>query len=458
MSFDTLAFFAFFLVVIVAHRLRLVSAGWMLLAASIGYYLFAGWRDAALFAVVLGLNFWLSQHVRSSRAAFVGAVVFNVGVLAIFKYRGLFLESVGVAGSFEAGVLIPLGISFYVFQLIAYLTDVRRGDIKVETSADRFALFVGFFPQLVAGPIVRGHILLPQVRRLFEGTARLPRLVTLGLGLCLLGLVKKVGLSDSIAPTVDEIFRLGPADAATAWLGAWLFGFQIYFDFSGYSDMAVGMALLLGIRLPFNFRTPYLAASPREFWQRWHITLSTWIRDYLYVPLGGSRGDGRLRQAAVLIGVMGLAGFWHGANWTFVVWGLAWGVAIYCWRFGVVRSVLESRLIGWAATMLFVFTLWVFFRTSDIGSAASYIGTMWGAGASGGASYFGTWAVSALLTSGAIALLGLHKLESILQTRGVLLRLRKLRGPFINGLLVGLIAIIVLMPKGADNPFIYFRF
>ena len=139
-------------------------------------------------------------------------------------------------------------------------------------------------------------------------------------------------IADSLASHVDDIFNAGPAGAAAAWLGAWLFTFQIYFDFSGYSDMAVGMARLFGIRLPVNFRQPYLSRSPREFWQRWHITLSSWIRDYLYIPLGRSRDGGRARQMAVMVGVMGLAGLWHGASWTFAIWGVAWSVVILLWR------------------------------------------------------------------------------------------------------------------------------
>lgn len=457
MSFDSLAFLSFFLAVWLIARTGLAT-GVVLTAASVVYYSFAGASDTLLFGLVLVVNFLLSLKVRGSRLALIVTIVFNVSVLAFFKYRGLFLDTVSVAGSFESALVIPLGISFYIFQLIAYLVDLRRGQIPLEARGDRFLLFIGFFPQLVAGPIVRGHILLPQVKRLFAGTLRRPRLVGFALALCLLGLFKKVVLSDSIAPVVDDIFAVGPADAATAWLGAWLFGFQIYFDFSGYSDMAIGMALLLGVRLPLNFRTPYLARSPREFWQRWHITLSTWIRDYLYVSLGGSRAGGLARQTLVLVLVMGLAGLWHGANWTFVIWGLAWGTAIAFWRLGFDSVLCRVPLVGWAATMVVVFTLWVFFRSPDINFALAYLGTMWGAGGTGTLALVPASGWGLLTVVSSAALLGLHALERLTQGSAVLWWLRRYEGPFLNGLLIGLCVALVLLPKASDNPFIYFRF
>lgn len=467
MSFDTLPFLAFFLVVIAGHYpLRGAARGWWLLLLGVAGYSVAGLRDTVLFLVVITANFMFSHVVRGRREALWAALIFNFAVLGWYKYR-LFLMGLlgfgggaagGAAGSYTEAVVIPLGISFYIFTCVAYLVDIARGEIAPDRSFGRFALFISYFPHWVAGPIVRAHVLLPQVKRIFAGQIRWPRLWCLGLGLCLLGVVKKVVGADSLAPFVDDIFTRGPADAATAWLGIWLFAFQIYFDFSGYSDMAVGMSWLLGVRLPMNFLTPYLALSPREFWQRWHITLSTWIRDYLYIPLGGSKGGGAVRQAFVLIVVMGLAGLWHGANWTYIVWGLAWGAAIALWRIGQ-GGIDRLPAIGqWALTMLVVLTLWVFFRAPDIGFAGRYIATMWGGVGLGPVSYFAASGATLALV-GAASLMLLHAVErSAVQRRGVVYLLKRWEGPLLRGILAAIIFWLLVMPKLNANPFIYFRF
>jgi alginate O-acetyltransferase complex protein AlgI len=458
MSFDTLPFLCFFLVVYVGARM-VPRTGWLLLVASVVCYAFSGLQDTALFAGVIFVNYLLSLWVRPGRSSgLIVAVLFNVGVLAAFKYRNFLFGLDPASGSFAASLAIPLGISFYTFQSIAYLADIYRGDVKAERSLVRFALFKGLFPQLVAGPIVRAHTLLPQVRRMFAGTLKPSRLIGFCLLLCLVGLVKKVVFADSLAPVVDDIFTRGPAGMATAWLGVWLFAFQIYFDFSGYSDMAVGMARLLGARLPINFRTPYLATSPREFWQRWHITLSIWIRDYLYVPLGGSRAGGSGRQLAVLIAVMGLAGFWHGANWTFIAWGLCWGLAIAGWR--AVARIWPGmpHVAGWLATMSIVLMLWVLFRAPSLDFALGYLRTMAGGQGLGTASYMSSAAANLLIAAGAILLLVLHDLERRASTSRVPMVLRRLEGPFLHGCLLAVIAWLVIMPKTNLNPFIYFRF
>jgi D-alanyl-lipoteichoic acid acyltransferase DltB (MBOAT superfamily) len=459
MSFDTLPFLLLFVLTYAAARMA-PAQGWPLLFASVVSYAFAGPIDTALFGLVILVNWRLGLIMRpAARGPLIAAVVFNIGVLAAFKYRNLLLGLDAESQSFVAGVAIPLGISFYTFQSIAYLADIYRGQVIPERSLVRFALFKSFFPQLIAGPIVRAHILLPQVERLFAGTLRPSRLVGFGLLLCLVGIVKKVMGADSLAPIVDDIFARGPAGAFTAWLGIWLFAFQIYFDFSGYSDMAVGMARMLGVKLPVNFRTPYLAASPRAFWQRWHITLSTWIRDYLYQPLGGSRCGGPLRQTLVLVAVMGLAGFWHGANWTFLVWGLLWGGAIALWR---VTGPVWQRLpaaAGWLATLLVVLLLWVPFRAPSIGAAGDYLATMLGWSAAGPVSYLAADDMgTALIVLGAAALLALHRAEQHAAGPRLLRLLRRWDGPFLRGVTIALIGWLLILPKTNPNPFIYFRF
>lgn len=459
MSFDTLPFLLLFVLTLVAAHVA-PAQGWPLLTASMVSYAFAGPIDTALFALVIVVNWRLGLIMAPGhKTPIVLALVFNAALLAAFKYRNLILGLDAQSGSFVAGVAIPLGISFYTFQSIAYLVDIYRGEVAPERSLVRFALFKSFFPQLIAGPIVRARTLLPQVKRLFTGSLRSSRLVGFGLLLCLVGLVKKVVFADSLAPIVDDIFGRGPAGAFTAWLGVWLFAFQIYFDFSGYSDMAVGMARIYGVKLPVNFRTPYLAASPREFWQRWHITLSTWIRDYLYLPLGGSRRGGAARQALVLIGVMGLAGLWHGSNWTFLVWGLLWGAVIALWRLTAPFWQRVPAVLGWGATLLVVLLLWVPFRAPDIASAAAFAAAMLGQHAAGPVSYASPDRLATvLIVLGAAALLGLHALERLATTAPWPQMLRRYDGPFLQGLVVAVICWLLIMPKTNANPFIYFRF
>jgi alginate O-acetyltransferase complex protein AlgI len=257
--------------------------------------------------------------------------------------------------------------------------------------------------------------------------------------------------ADSLGPVVDDIFFAGPDSFGQAWLGAFLFAFQIYFDFSGYSDIAVGAAFLLGFQIPFNFRTPYLSVGPAEFWQRWHITLSTWIRDYLYISLGGSKGS-RLRIIAVLILTMGLAGLWHGANYTFVVWGAAWGAYILVGR---IMQVVPIRVmpLRWILHISVVTILWVFFRAPGIGEAFDYINVMFDVG-----SGIGSISSAMLIGLGVIGLFALHWLESRLATRSAIWKLRRFNTRFVGALLAGLILGLLLLPAESQNPFIYFRF
>ena len=375
--------------------------------------------------------------------------------------------------SFVSAVL-PLGISFYSFQLLAYQIDCARGRIPPDTRASRFVLFITFFPQLIAGPIVRAHQLLPQLSALFRAKGRRVRLITFGLGLCCLGLVKKIILADSLAPFVDDIFLAVPDNAFVAWTGAWLFAFQIYFDFSGYCDIAIGCAFLLGLRLPTNFRTPYLSTSPREFWQRWHITLSTCIRDYLYIPFGGNKG-GLIRQFVVLVAVMGIAGLWHGAGWTFVVWGTLWGIymgvvrAAQQWLGAPNRETVVPRPLGfmvglsWLPHLAVVLCLWVFFRAPNIEFAITYVGVMFGAGS--GAGLWPQWPLAAaggaglmLLHLGESRLLGHGRRTDLGVDRSMIVLMRRLERPLWRGLLAEVCFWLVVLPTYGNNPFIYFRF
>ncbi|MGR9090052.1 MAG: MBOAT family O-acyltransferase [Gammaproteobacteria bacterium] len=460
MYFNTLSFFAFFLATWLMTRYAGRPAS-VLLVASALFYVLAGWFDAALIATLVGFNWLLIRLVARSDLRILAAVIVNIGVLAAVKYRVFLLGDFGAGHASYIDTVLPLGISFYTFQLLGYQIDAARDPALREDRFAPFTLFVVFFPQLIAGPIVRARELLPQLRRLFRGDRRRLRFHTYALGLCALGLTKKIVFADSLAPIVDDIFFLGPQTSAEAWTGAWLFTFQIYFDFSGYSDIAVGCAYLLGIRLPRNFRTPYLSTSPREFWQRWHITLSRWIRDYLYIPLGGSRGS-RTRQLATLLCVMGLAGLWHGANVTFVAWGLLWGAYIALHR--LVVALMDRR--GWSAALLarwpvrasayaghlmVVVCLWVFFRAENFTVAKAYFAVMFSVPHASGVE-----AGSAL--AGAAALLLLHRLEAWRPCAVTGLCGRRLNHPIAWGFLAGVCLWLVLLPSYTQNPFIYFRF
>ena len=374
MLFTQLEFPIFFLVVLVAawlSRERVVRNSLLLVAS---YYFYAYWdvRFCGLLILSTVVDYFVARAIeantndsRRKHLLWVSLAV-NLGVLGYFKYCDFFiasakplLESIGLSGE-TLGIILPVGISFYTFQTLSYTIDVYRGTLKASDRFLDFALFVAFFPQLVAGPIVRARELLPQLasvpqfskRRFYGGAQQLLR-----------GAVKKVLLADRLGEVVDVVFA-GPDlySGVTVWIAVLAYAGQIYYDFSGYSDMAIGAAKMLGYRFPANFRHPYLATSFADFWHRWHMTLSRWLRDYLYISLGGNRG-GRWLTYRNLIITMGLGGLWHGAAWTFLLWGLWHGVALVIERAsGSARRM--PRLLGWLVTMLVVLVGWVLFRCS----------------------------------------------------------------------------------------------
>jgi D-alanyl-lipoteichoic acid acyltransferase DltB (MBOAT superfamily) len=317
------------------HRLRLL----LLVGASYYFYAYADWWFPALMAASTLLSYGTGRVLerRADKRVLALGIAGVLGLLVWFKYAGFvggyafdFLEVLTGRGwpglhSFVHGIVLPIGISFYTFEGISYMVDVYRRTLPAERDLLRYAFFISFFPHLIAGPIVRYGILQPQltVRHRFD-----PDRVRSGLLLFSLGLAKKVLLADGIAAYVDTYLgRPGELNLLTAWAAAIGFGFQIYFDFSAYSDMALGLARIFGIELPWNFDRPYRSASPTEFWRRWHVTLSTWLRDYLYIPLGGNR-KGPARTYVNLALTMLLGGIWHGAFWNFVIWGVSHVVAL----------------------------------------------------------------------------------------------------------------------------------
>jgi alginate O-acetyltransferase complex protein AlgI len=303
----------------------------------------------------------------------------NLGILGFFKYFNFFVDSAAaLSGSLghpwdtpSWRIILPVGISFFTFQSMSYTIDIYRRELQPARSVRDFAMFVSFFPQLVAGPIVRASEFLPQL-------VRPHRLSAIDFRFCitlfLAGLIKKSCIADHLALLVDPVFATPEAYRASAiWLAVILYAIQIYCDFSGYSDMATACAALLGYRLPSNFDGPYLANNIRNFWQRWHQTLSRWLKDYLYIPLGGSRHTWTQTQRNLLLTML-LGGLWHGAGWNFVIWGGLHGVALITFQFW--KRFVDIRLpflVGWAVTMFWICLTWIFFRSHGFGQTLSLL-------------------------------------------------------------------------------------
>ena len=410
MLFNSYVFIGAFLPVTLAvYRLLGLTGSprapmWWLVAASFFFY---GWWNPAhvplLIASILGnyaIGLRLSRGAadgvvsqdadRHARPLLAAGIAGNLTLLGYFKYSVFFVENMGALSGFDfslRAVALPLGISFFTFQQIAYLVDAADGQAAEHRFLD-YCLFVTFFPQLIAGPIVHHKEMMPQFHRP-ESLRFSHDDFALGLTFFTAGLWKKVMIADQMATYATPVFSAaseGVLSALDAWTGAVAYTLQLYFDFSGYSDMAIGLGLLFGIRLPFNFNSPYKAVNIIDFWRRWHITLSRFLRDYLYVPLGGNR-KGRGRRYVNLFLTMLLGGLWHGAGWTFVIWGALHGVFLivnHGWR--ALRSSLgwtstRTAAGAWVArgiTFLCVTVAWVFFRATSIGEAVSMLQSMAG--------------------------------------------------------------------------------
>jgi alginate O-acetyltransferase complex protein AlgI len=392
MLFNSVEYIALLAVALAAYWLspRVWLRQGVVLAASFWFYM--SWSRVFMLMLLglLAVNWaigWQLSRTRK-RGWLVLACVINLGLLAWFKYAKFFLENLlAMAGLFQPGIeapqlaiLLPLGISFYVFELISYQADIYRGEIAHERNPAVFSLFVLFFPHLIAGPICRAGQFMPQLRAMqpFDLAK-----VYNGLYMFLAGFALKCGLADGVAPFVNVIFE-APAtysgfDNLMATAG---FGVQILCDFWGYSLMALGAALLFGYVLPANFNAPYAALSIRDFWRRWHITLSNWLRDYLYIALGGSRHTVAWKVQRNLFLTMLLGGLWHGASWNFVIWGAIHGVALAVNRSFETSQRVPARLRGflawapvaWLLTMAVVFSAWVFFRAPHLAGALEMLG------------------------------------------------------------------------------------
>jgi len=489
MPFNSYPYFVFLAVAVIGFRLlesrTLTGRRVFLLLASYAFY--AWWR-ADFLLLLCGstlVNYAIGQQIeqrcarqKDRRGLLIAGLMFNLGLIATFKYDTLFVstanELLGV-GLPVPHFFLPLAISFFTFEQISYLVDADAGKAHNYSLLD-YALFVAYFPHLIAGPIVRHNDLIPQFRQL---RSRNDDLAT-GITLFTIGLAKKSLIADNLAPFADAIFNaaargthLGPTDS---WLGTLFFAFQIYFDFSAYSDMALGSSVMLGIRLPVNFHSPYKSASIIEFWRRWHISLSAFLRDYLYVPLGGNR-HGRGRRYLNLFITMLLGGLWHGANWTFMLWGGLHGLYLsinHAFRHATKGMAappalrlplhIASVALTFAATTL----AWIVFRAPDLASARNVVGGLLGGGHSAVVS-FSPLAATALLLLFAVVWLMPNSMELVWRYRPAL------PSPYADqpvtpaprlswkptpryAALYGLLCIVAVLALSNLKPFIYFQF
>jgi D-alanyl-lipoteichoic acid acyltransferase DltB (MBOAT superfamily) len=402
MIFNSLTFIIFLVLVLSAYwALPQKYKMWMLLFASCIFYGFWRWEYLSVMFVSALTDYFTAilieqtpiSNIKKRKRLLAITLFVNLGLLIYFKYLFFFTENVNALSSILGvdfnlplfKILLPFGISFYTFETISYTMDVYRGLIKAERSFLNYGLFVTFFPKIVAGPIQRASELLNQLknRPLFQS-----EFIAEGLKRILYGLFLKVLLADNISPLVDEAFAADPnmLSAIDVWMMAFLFGFQIYFDFSAYSHIAIGAAKLMGISIPENFNYPYLATSFKDFWKRWHISLSSWIRDYLYLPLAGVKvtetsgkvgiGEGldksgnKNSKTKALFLTWAIMGFWHGANWTFVVWGLYHASFVYLERkLKPLRKrfkIFDFNIIAWIITLSFAMLSWIPFRANNL--------------------------------------------------------------------------------------------
>lgn len=474
MLFNSLNFLIFLtcvwlLYVFSKHRIQNV----LLLLASYFFYGCWDWRFLTLLWISTVVDFFCSLGMRrysdKKRIFLCASLVTNLGILGAFKYFDFFvysasrmLEAFGIQPDFATlGLIIPVGISFYTFQTMAYSIDVYRGQQKPTTNFLSFAVFVAYFPQLVAGPIERPRSLLSQIQR---PRSVLSNDIVAGAELCLMGYFKKVVIADGVAPLVDQCFS---SSETLGWVGllvgAYLFAIQIYGDFSGYSDIARGVSRFFGIRLSVNFEQPYLSTSITEFWRRWHISLSSWLRDYLYIPLGGNR-KGRRRTYLNNMVTMLIGGLWHGAGWPFVIWGGLHGLYLSAHKLvlkgnrvhhssppNTLHSVLKWVLQCFA-TFNIVCLAWVFFRAESFTQAIDYI--------TGIASFrligsFSLLSVIALVFCGLAMLL----IDLLCYFQRSEIPFTRNWHPAIKGLAYGTMLFLILsLGERNAQPFIYFQF
>ena len=468
MLFSSIVFLFSFLpaVMILYYLLPVRFRNVILLLASLVFY---AWGEPVyLFLMLLSILFnYFSgldiarnlQDKRAAKRSLVFNLIINLAVLGFFKYEGFVLDTLNgilpVHISYHA-LPLPIGISFYTFQILSYIIDVYRGNVKVQTNLPNFALYVTMFPQLIAGPIVQYADVDEQLAsrevsrtKFGEGSMYFIR-----------GLAKKVLLANTSGMIFTEVSGLAKGNIAvmTAWLGAFAYMFQIYFDFSGYSDMAIGLGKMFGFEFNMNFNYPYVSKSITEFWRRWHISLSSWFRDYVYIPLGGNRVS-KIKHIRNLLIVWFLTGLWHGAAWNFVAWGLYYGVLLIIEKY-LLSPVLDRLpdVVRHIYSIVLVVIGWVLFFSSSFGQAADYIRVMFGAGAHGFADRESMYLLTSNLILWLILIFGSTPLVYFRYEH--MLRSKKWNTTIINSVVYAALFIVCIayLVTETYNPFLYFRF
>lgn len=468
MLFSSIVFLFSFLpaVMILYYLLPVRFRNVILLLASLVFY---AWGEPVyLFLMLLSILFnYFSgldiarnlQDKRAAKRSLVFNLIINLAVLGFFKYEGFVLDTLNgilpVHISYHA-LPLPIGISFYTFQILSYIIDVYRGNVKVQTNLPNFALYVTMFPQLIAGPIVQYADVDEQLAsreisrtKFGEGSMYFIR-----------GLAKKVLLANTSGMIFTEVSGLAKGNIAvmTAWLGAFAYMFQIYFDFSGYSDMAIGLGKMFGFEFNMNFNYPYVSKSITEFWRRWHISLSSWFRDYVYIPLGGNRVS-KIKHIRNLLIVWFLTGLWHGAAWNFVAWGLYYGVILIIEKY-LLSPVLDRLpdVVRHIYSIVLVVIGWVLFFSSSFGQAADYIRVMFGAGAHGFADRESMYLLTSNLILWLILIFGSTPLVHFRYEH--MLRSKKWNTTIINSVVYVALFIVCIayLVTETYNPFLYFRF
>lgn len=474
MVFSSVPFLFYFLPLFLTSYFVLGSVFWRninLLAFSLVFYAWGEPWFVFLMALSIGFNYVIGLALGSRddvlRVAALGVgVASNLSFLGFFKYANFVVENwnqlAGHSASIEAPFpsVLPIGISFFTFQAISYLIDVWRRHVDAETNPLHVAVYISMFPQLVAGPIVRFNTVSRQIHKRRSTFGR----AAVGLRIFMIGLAQKVLIADEVARIADSVFDQAQNPVfQEAWLGVAAYTVQIYFDFAGYSNMAIGIGIALGFTFPRNFRLPYTSLSITEFWRRWHMSLSAWFRDYLYIPLGGSRGS-RLATYRNLVTVFVLCGLWHGASWNFIVWGLHHGAFLVAERVGLGRLLRRApAAVQWGYTMLAVMSGWVWFRAADLGQASSVFAGLIGlngAGAMNIPTYLAVYPASltALVVGLGLATLLRDRTHGTGRPLAALTWVIQPRIAYVS-LFIAMIMISVLkVASNTYSPFLYFRF
>ncbi len=487
MVFSSISFLFLFLPIVITGYFILQGIkirNLFLLVMSLCFYTLGEGKSVIILIISVALNyflgFWIDRSRKASdhsqiRLAMILAVIINIGLLIYFKYTNFFIENLKILKIIDSHSLpgyyrhLPLGISFFTFHALSYIIDIYREKAKPQKDFGKLTLYFTFFPQLIAGPIIRYHDVELQ---LSERTITTQSFVA-GIRQFIIGLGKKVLIANVLGTPVEQIFAIPSEQLTTSlsWLGIICYTLQIYFDFSGYSDMAIGLAKMFGFQFFENFNYPYISQSIKEFWRRWHISLSNWFRDYLYIPLGGNRCS-PFRMYLNLLIVFFLCGFWHGASWNFIVWGLFHGVFLILERVSILRYFVESKLLTLkhVYTLLVVMIGWVFFRASSITYALLFVKSMTGFSQGNGIEYhpsiyLNVEVIAAIILGAFGSTPILPKIADLqkhhnFNVQTIMARIANIIFLISKDLLLGVIFFlsVIKLAAGTYNPFIYFQF